>query len=1417
MLNVTCDYYMEKPNGFNKPHLRTNVKVPIIRMFGILETGQKCCVHVHGVFPYIIIRTGVQFTPEFASVLHNKINAIVSHYNPRYKFNADFAIYQIKPITARSLYGYHKDNENFVQILCYNPLQLRIIANALQREVRKNSIFQVYESHVPYILQFFVDHSIFGMDLVNFSSVQFRISPQRNFNDFYYQDLKVENIVNNVKLVSPLLPSTTVAIECDVFAANISNTSLYSTSEMFCNPGLNYIWQDEQRRYRKRGEELVSKLSQTERASIDTEKERNYFCRLHTFFKSIAPTTSFGATQNDAFHIRNDSEKVGKNDALEYDFDTTRIGIFDDELFLDVEDEMNEIIEGNEQEFQEDFDLKEKVGTVCEAVESGDGPTSNSVHSKIFQSKLQHLDPNFIEEFSDESISNDNVSDDEIVSNTSGIENLLQVRKSSKESSQQSNNSNDLFENYPENIKNPDTSWTNSGCPEENLRNWKESSQYSCLSFSSKASQIPASSKSFRSRGSDELSQWSNNWTEDEEVINCARSYEIDIESTWIPKGQKFIILDDLEPVFSKNEQWLRPVKRLPFRRKINQISDIEQSFTTDNGELIENMSQPRKKVVAEQFFTESLTENSFINYENTKEKLEQSIVAPSVTPQTSEAKQVDIHHLCVMSMEILALSSRGMPVPDPQHNQILGIFYTISTDFCMQDEINNVSGVLLNMNDALVGENELYTFVASEIDLLDEFVNIVRRYDPDIVIGYNAQRYSWGYLTERSLVIGRNLLSEISRVPIEINDYYRPGQEKKSSWIKELDPTPRGRILINVWRFLRHEIALRNYTISNVVNSVLKRRFPHYDFSTLSDWILSGKKDLIILVLKHMQLYCELNLQILSRLNFFTKTSEMARLYGIQFNEVLTRGSQFRVESMLLRLARREKYVAPSISPAQRGAMCSPETLPLTMEPESGFYRDPVIVLDFQSLYPSIIIAYNYCFTTCFGKVSHIENICSANKIIEFGGLEYNCPIDDIVSMLTANKLHISPTGAIFCQKTVRRGLMPVMLEEILNTRVMVKKAAENYKKDRHLSRILDARQMALKLIANVTYGYAAANFSGRMPCVEVADAIVSKGREVLERAIKLVDEGTYGSSRVIYGDTDSMFVVCPGVSRTEAFDIGKKIADDVTRTNPSPIKLKLEKIMHPLILESKKRYVGMSYENINDIEGIFDAKGIETVRRDSCPLVSKILEKALRLLFTNDINGMVRYLDMQLSNLSKLPLSDFIFSREYRKSYAESAVVASKLIAEKRKAVCPRYEPEVGERVPRRLKINFEYYVKRQLLPSLHRALDFVPLKIEWHCPTIVGCYNCKALGARLWCNECITDPKALLLAVCDYHRERRLLAKLNDKCRDCLSLRSINIDYNKCINMACIVKQKRISLDCSVAELAIRSHFLTENKPL
>lgn len=95
------------------------------------------------------------------------------------------------------------------------------------------------------------------------------------------------------------------------------------------------------------------------------------------------------------------------------------------------------------------------------------------------------------------------------------------------------------------------------------------------------------------------------------------------------------------------------------------------------------------------------------------------------------------------------------------------------------------------------------------------------------------------------------------------------------------------------------------------------------------------------------------------------------------------------------------------------------------------------------------------------------------------------------------------------------------------------------------------------------------------------------------------------------------SMFVLLKGRSVEEAFKIGKEIASAVTAMNPEPVTLKLEKVYQPCFLLTKKRYVGYSYENPDQKAPTFDAKGIETVRRDTCPAVAKILEKSLRIMF--------------------------------------------------------------------------------------------------------------------------------------------------------------------------------------------------------
>jgi DNA polymerase zeta len=123
------------------------------------------------------------------------------------------------------------------------------------------------------------------------------------------------------------------------------------------------------------------------------------------------------------------------------------------------------------------------------------------------------------------------------------------------------------------------------------------------------------------------------------------------------------------------------------------------------------------------------------------------------------------------------------------------------------------------------------------------------------------------------------------------------------------------------------------------------------------------------------------------------------------------------------------------------------------------------------------------------------------------------------------------------------------------------------------------------LKLISNVTYGYTAAGYSGRMPCVEISDSVVAFARKTVENAIEIVN--SYEESkgiRVIYGDTDSLFIQCENKSVEEAFVIGAEIAKEITNINPYPMELKFEKVYFPLVTLAKKRYCGYKMESVNE-----------------------------------------------------------------------------------------------------------------------------------------------------------------------------------------------------------------------------------------
>ncbi|XP_063988872.1 uncharacterized protein LOC135168522 [Diachasmimorpha longicaudata] len=812
-------------------------------------------------------------------------------------------------------------------------------------------------------------------------------------------------------------------------------------------------------------------------------------------------------------------------------------------------------------------------------------------------------------------------------------------------------------------------------------------------------------------------------------------------------------------------------------------------------------------------------------------------------------AKAVTTYQYITLMCVEVHVTTRGDLLPDPDHDPVSAIFYAIHSDVPPDSKIKSlIHGVIAI---APEGANKMaYTYgcdvplditlVPDESSLFEAFVKLVIKTDPEIFIGWELEALSWGYIFQRATTFGINLNKKISRIP--------GIQCKWETTTPDLDALGEiklpGRIVLDIWRIMRHEMALLNYSFENVIYHVMNERISCPGFRTLTEWWNRDNINGRWRVVQHYGVRVLGVLRILEQLDIIGRTSEHARLFGIQFYEVFTRGSQFRVESIMLRLAKPLNYIAVSPSPQQRAAMRAMEALPLIMEPESIFYNDPVIVLDFQSLYPSIIIAHNYCFSTCLGRIERIGQQCP----YEFGASVLR--VTKNTALKLQGKVNFAPCGVAFVKQDVRVGILPRMLTEILETRFMVKKAMKDHdKNDKTLQRVLHSRQLGLKFLANVTYGYTAANFTGRMPCMEVGDSVVSKAKETLERAIKLVESTAKWGVRVVYGDTDSLFILAPGKSKDDAFKIGYEIAEAVTADNPSPVKLKFEKVLFPTILQTKKRYCGYMYESPDQEKPTFLAKGIETVRRDGCPAVSKMLEKSLKILFdTKDVSQVKHYVVRQLDKILRgtVSLQDLTFAKEFRglRGYKERACVPALELTRRLMKKDPRALPRHSERVkyvivagaPNQalihcvrspwevlndpgLRPNAIYYITRVIIPPLNRCLNLMGVDVNtWyremphrhilnnpiavpsdkHKQTIfqyfgnIICAACGQTSNKALCSDCQSRPSDTLVMLNEKLRWlERVYREITTVCQSCTG----RGDYPECVSLDCPILYRRI----------------------
>lgn len=251
----------------------------------------------------------------------------------------------------------------------------------------------------------------------------------------------------------------------------------------------------------------------------------------------------------------------------------------------------------------------------------------------------------------------------------------------------------------------------------------------------------------------------------------------------------------------------------------------------------------------------------------------------------TEDLKQVrafiEHQHITVMIMELHILT-RGNFKPDPTQDPIQAIFYSVLNDvpdnFKKPSKYSRIIAVNTldngNTHHAPILNGLGITcdvkYVGTEEHLFNEFSNIVSYWDPDIVAGYEIEMLSWGYLIDRGTAVKINLKHRLGRNCVE------ESKRRSDDHIRELKLV--GRIVLDVWRLMRHEIALQSYTFESIVYHILRKRVPYYSFKTLTSWWNCNNNFSRHQVVNYYLLRVETVLELLEKLDFINRTSELAR-----------------------------------------------------------------------------------------------------------------------------------------------------------------------------------------------------------------------------------------------------------------------------------------------------------------------------------------------------------------------------------------------------------------------------------------------------------------------------------------------------------------------------------------------------------
>lgn len=709
-----------------------------------------------------------------------------------------------------------------------------------------------------------------------------------------------------------------------------------------------------------------------------------------------------------------------------------------------------------------------------------------------------------------------------------------------------------------------------------------------------------------------------------------------------------------------------------------------------------------------------------------------------------------------VFSYDIECISSDStgntFPNADRKTDQIICIGVTVGR---VQDPPDDwVTYALISENDGLnkcskVQDGSKTRKFKNEKMLLLGFRDLVNEIKPNIITGYNSLAFDDDFLAKRA----NKLMCWLSFCRMG-NIHGRKTKTKSIKWSSSAygDQEFNSLDIPGIVHLDMKPIISKTYTnlTSYKLDAVSEQFLGDHKIDMPPDELIRGwhsrDPDFFMKIVEYCNKDTDLPLRLMQKLNTWLDLVGMANVMMVQMFDYITRGQQIRIFSQLYCLAYDMDVVCTTkwtnYHPTDEDKIFVGATV---QNPKVGLWQR-VATFDFKSLYPTTIIAYNICFSTF---VPEDENPPPEDyhdlKWEDHSGCEH----DTAVRKSKVNKIVCKKHHYRFYKAHVKKGMLPILLERLLDARAKAKErlsAAKKYlekngdnmtAEERQQARLnivrLDKEQNGCKVGANSGYGGLGSDYS-LMPFFQGAASTTAMGRRSIQDAIDFALRYR-DDTIVVYGDTDSCMICFQNIKTIEeCFEICEELEKQINAIFPPPMYLELEKIYSEYFLLSKKRYVGYMADKHGKVYEV-DKKGVVIKRRDNCGylkevysyVIDRVMDRSpkwkiydyLRIKINDLIHGNVG-LDMLTINKSirenykttNLPHVAVASKMRSRGQYVSAGTRVKYIFIDTGDPKAPQYvraeDPEYYLKNKDTIQIDYLYYFEKQLVKPIDDVME-------------------------------------------------------------------------------------------------------------